>query len=326
MDNNPDLDSKSEGDDERGGEGGGEMGVKRRRRGDAGERNYTCGCGKSYLSYPALYTHIKTKHNGVTPAGTSQPQTNGKSGRGRPKKEDSVNKIKEEDKGEHFDSHDAQVANETMIGYLRTLGEKVHYNSQAPGTNGVVSDNLDTFDLIQKFPTSILRHEDYGPVFNELSAIYANKNIGSEELDRETGLKKTNMNKIFAIFIYCISRQLREEFYKEFIFFLMMYRKCLNEIGWIIKAEVTGVVVSENEKKIEFCVINNGEYAPDVCNDFITDKWAEYLPSYNINDFKVVGQDTEMTKNAVFLTQHFCNWLNAQRYTNSRLQINDENE
>jgi hypothetical protein len=58
---------------------------KRRAKGDSGERNYTCGCGKSYLSYPALYTHIKTKHDGVAPAGTSQPQTNGKSGRGRPK-------------------------------------------------------------------------------------------------------------------------------------------------------------------------------------------------------------------------------------------------
>jgi len=58
---------------------------KRRVRGDQAERNYTCGCGKSYLSYPALYTHIKTKHDGITPAGTSQPQTNGKSGRGRPK-------------------------------------------------------------------------------------------------------------------------------------------------------------------------------------------------------------------------------------------------
>jgi len=60
-------------------------GTKRRRRGDAGERNYTCGCGKSYLSYPALYTHIKTKHNGITPSGTSQPSGNGKSNRGRPK-------------------------------------------------------------------------------------------------------------------------------------------------------------------------------------------------------------------------------------------------
>ena len=24
----------------------------------------SCNCGKSYLSYPALYTHVKTKHNG----------------------------------------------------------------------------------------------------------------------------------------------------------------------------------------------------------------------------------------------------------------------
>lgn len=29
-----------------------------------------CGCGKSYLSYPALYTHIKTKHDGLKPEGT----------------------------------------------------------------------------------------------------------------------------------------------------------------------------------------------------------------------------------------------------------------
>jgi hypothetical protein len=29
-----------------------------------------CGCGKRYLSYPALYTHIKTKHEGRQPEGT----------------------------------------------------------------------------------------------------------------------------------------------------------------------------------------------------------------------------------------------------------------
>lgn len=28
------------------------------------ERNFICGCGKDYFSYPALYTHIKNKHNG----------------------------------------------------------------------------------------------------------------------------------------------------------------------------------------------------------------------------------------------------------------------
>ena len=28
------------------------------------ERNYTFGCGKTYLSYPALYLHLKIKHGG----------------------------------------------------------------------------------------------------------------------------------------------------------------------------------------------------------------------------------------------------------------------
>lgn len=37
---------------------------KRRPRSDEDGRNFSCNCGKSYLSYPALYTHIKTKHNG----------------------------------------------------------------------------------------------------------------------------------------------------------------------------------------------------------------------------------------------------------------------
>lgn len=31
------------------------------------ERNYECGCGKKYLSYPALYLHLKNKHKGLHP-------------------------------------------------------------------------------------------------------------------------------------------------------------------------------------------------------------------------------------------------------------------
>ena len=35
---------------------------ERRSKEEVDERNYICGCGKSYLSYAALYTHAKTKH------------------------------------------------------------------------------------------------------------------------------------------------------------------------------------------------------------------------------------------------------------------------
>lgn len=31
---------------------------------DSKFRPYICPCGKSYLSYPALFTHVKQKHDG----------------------------------------------------------------------------------------------------------------------------------------------------------------------------------------------------------------------------------------------------------------------
>ena len=46
---------------------------KRRPRNECVNRDFTCGCGKSYLSYPALYTHVKTKHDGKFPEGTVNP-------------------------------------------------------------------------------------------------------------------------------------------------------------------------------------------------------------------------------------------------------------
>jgi hypothetical protein len=40
---------------------------KRRSKKDNQNREYTCTCGKNYLSYPALYTHVKTKHEQMKP-------------------------------------------------------------------------------------------------------------------------------------------------------------------------------------------------------------------------------------------------------------------
>lgn len=51
--------------------------------------NFICGdkkCDKKYGSNAALYTHIKTKHNGLEPPGTVRPaQSAAKGQKGRPK-------------------------------------------------------------------------------------------------------------------------------------------------------------------------------------------------------------------------------------------------
>jgi acyl-CoA thioesterase len=58
----------------------------RKTRKDKEGRKYICGaCKLGYLSYPALYTHIKTKHNGVTPEGTIRGESGKPKKRGRPK-------------------------------------------------------------------------------------------------------------------------------------------------------------------------------------------------------------------------------------------------
>ena len=47
---------------------------------------FKCGCGKSYLSNPALYTHVKQKHDGNPPEGTFAPHSRLGKTRGRPKR------------------------------------------------------------------------------------------------------------------------------------------------------------------------------------------------------------------------------------------------
>lgn len=43
---------------------------RKRTKADETQKNFICECGKSYMSYAALYTHTKNKHDGIFPEGT----------------------------------------------------------------------------------------------------------------------------------------------------------------------------------------------------------------------------------------------------------------
>ena len=64
--------------------------ASRRSRKDEQGRDYVCGCGKRYLSYPALYTHIKTKHQGQQPQGTQKTGVIATNKRTKPKVDDRI--------------------------------------------------------------------------------------------------------------------------------------------------------------------------------------------------------------------------------------------
>jgi len=73
-------------DDSEGGEDEVRMGGKRRSKNDNAGRDFKCKyCDKTYLSYPALYTHMKQKHSKGPDGELRNPPTSGR-GRGRPRK------------------------------------------------------------------------------------------------------------------------------------------------------------------------------------------------------------------------------------------------
>ena len=68
---------------------------KRRSKNDVEARDFKCQyCPKTYLSYPALYTHIKQKHSKGPDGEVRAPPTSGR-GRGRPRKNVSLDLSKE---------------------------------------------------------------------------------------------------------------------------------------------------------------------------------------------------------------------------------------
>lgn len=79
------LDGGSE-DSENGDADGIRQGGKRRSKNDNQGRDFKCKyCDKTYLSYPALYTHMKQKHSKGPDGELRNPPTSGR-GRGRPRK------------------------------------------------------------------------------------------------------------------------------------------------------------------------------------------------------------------------------------------------
>lgn len=53
-----------------------------------------------------------------------------------------------------------------------------------------------------------------------------------EEIDREKDIKKTDLNKIFSIFIWSLRNRVNIDALNEIIIFICLYRKALNEYGW----------------------------------------------------------------------------------------------
>ena len=185
------------------------------------------------------------------------------------------------------------------------------------------------------FPKEYFKTEDeYMGIYKHLDEFAKDKNaVKKEEIDKDTDLKKTKCNRIFAIFLFNMCKSICPKAYREYSVFIAFLRKALNAFGWKLKERlVKENKIDENstkEREKEYCEENTGENILEISNEFI----IEYLPTYiheckmkfpDVKNFILVGNTEEQMKNTIKLTHFFCNWLFANKYTNSKLVLSND--
>jgi hypothetical protein len=224
---------------------------KRRSKNDTEGRTFVCQlCGKSYLSYPALYTHRKQKHNTNLSSGR---------GRGRPKKdisEQNIERIK---------------FNPCNFNYFQKENRKGE-------TNEFKKVILDAFNFLYNIKDDYEKSErnkkrkmkEYNninehPLFNKFLNDPHNKN---EKIDE-------NENKItddvFIDYLNKVSAYCNEDFFEKILIFVVLFREYVNQ-----------VYSNKVENGIEFTTQEKAEDVPDTSNEFILDFID---PDENNNDF-----------------------------------------
>ena len=241
--------------------------LKRRSKSEVEGRTHECKlCNKSYLSYPALYTHYKLKHNTNNSSGR---------GRGRPKKEQNENEV-----------------------------EKIKYNpinstffSKEERTGKVEASKIN--DCIEIAFSEL--YNKGNKKRNELRGMKYYDSINIHPFLNKFKLDKHNFNQnvicghiiadvVLIEYLNKMSMFCNEQYYIKLIKFVTLFREHVN-------------IYNANEDKnkygvIEYTTIKDAEDVPDCSNEFITD----FLhPEGNEIDFGFTKEESiDLTQNLCY--------------------------
>ncbi len=285
---------------------------ERRLKQDNYVRNYVCGCGKSYLSHAALYTHAKTKHKGVFPEGTITLQ-NKRSIRTQDENRDNSN-ISDEFKKVYEFNIEFLDFTEQVLGERRNGRNK--HKKLIEGFTCDIFQKTEDFDVLLIKLEQIRRELilSYGPSFlNQIDIIIYEINNG----------KTLSCNDIFAVFLIYAFRSVSIDLYKEIVFFVVCYRKFLNEFGWQRSKELAELDIYDPDS--EFCEYNSAEIVPDMTNEFITSFYSRCVQTTSVvksfDSFTVLGITPEQLLTAIILANLFCRWLYIHKFSKAKLYI-----
>ena len=214
--------------------------LKRRSKSEIEGRNHQCRyCNKSYLSYPALYTHYKLKHNTNNSSGR---------GRGRPKKEQNENEI---EKSRYNPNNLTFFTKEDRTGRIEPseinkcidIAFSEIYSDEFKNKRNEMND-MKFYEFVNDHPFLSKFKQDVHDT---------SKNVINEHEKADIVL----IDYLNKMSMFC-----NEQYYIKLIKFVTLFREHVN---------IYYSKIDKNKYGEEYTANNDAEDVPDCSNEFITD-------------------------------------------------------
>ena len=312
---------------------------KRRSKNECYGRDYKCGCGKEYLSYPALYTHIKTKHDGKTPEGTNANQIQNGKGRGRPRKnfltnEDAIIRRKRENNRRYNENQSNELKdflnhsncsseyfkqgeNKFIMIYqffdLLKNNQKdklknINNNNENKNQNNIsmsdIDDSEDSYSVQDLFNNEMVNNSIGYKMLYKCCLDLDNKGI--KDIEKIEKKEKIKCDEAFILYLNYISKFIKKEFCQINLMVLKHFRDLINILGWNLLSEFK--TLDDEDTTKDFCSIKEPLKIPLIAGDFCNSYMKEVM-----KDFDVYF--------GVIIISHFNFWLYANDLTFIKLNL-----
>lgn len=257
-----------------------------------------CGCGKAYLSYPALYTHVKNKHDGIFPIGSNAKRK--------------IPKNVEEDCDHLF------IPN--MERFYQDFDEFVR---QIDNAGSDEPKQMTEFDINHIFDSLNSLNDKEIQLFKTAMRSMLQLNGNKDKFEQ---LKESmSINQIMSYFLISIFPYCSHQFYREYFCLVFMVTKALNDKGemFVDKTEKRRINYSTEDKL--FTEGPEVHVAAEILNLFIAELFPNYLKLLKDEkriEFKYLGFEDENIKNLILMCKYLANWLFNNDFTEYRLEIN----
>ena len=256
---------------------------KRRTKNDNIGRTFICkSCGKSYLSYPALYTHCKQKHNTCNTSGR---------GRGRPKKENGESfseRLKYNPLDASYFLKDNRRGTTNFEDFEKSIIDAFHILYSRNNFDRNLNKDMKNYNKIQEHPF--------------LGKFLLDKHDVNIKIDDE----KEISDKVFMDYLNKMSLHVNPNYFTTLIIFVTLFREFVN----ITELKKKNIKENNFNNDVEYTSVNSAEDVPDLSNEFINDFLETDKKLFDFNK-----------EDSIDLTQNFCHWMYENNFTSSKLTL-----